>query len=142
MPPRPSERVRCVRRRDAPAPHGAGPTPPLVGIAGQHDALADRRARLLAIGWDATSLVVPVCARLGADPAALLRGGRRLAECRARAVIVYVVCDGAALSVTAAARLLGVSDTAVGAARRRGRDLLAELGWTIEDVLSWSGFQA
>jgi NADPH:quinone reductase-like Zn-dependent oxidoreductase len=60
------------------------------------------------------------------------------AECRARAVVVHVACDGVGVPVVEVARLLGVSAAAVSSARPRGSRLLAELGWTVDDVVAWS----
>lgn len=75
---------------------------------------------------------------MGADPGAVLRGARSHAECRARAIVVHVACDGAGVPVVGVAGLLGVSAAAVSAGRRRGARLPAELVWTMDDLVAWS----
>jgi REP element-mobilizing transposase RayT len=129
------ERVRLANGRFGAHPGPAAPAE--AGISRVHDDRADRRSRLLAAGWRAADLVAAVCARLGADPAAVLRGERRRPESRARSVVACVACEGAGERVGEVARLLGVSGTAAAAARRRGRRILDGLGVDVEQALSW-----
>jgi len=117
--------------------------PPVVssvaGIATVHDQRFDRRMRLrLRLrGWRPADLVGPACLRLGATPAALLDGSHRPQECAARAAIAHVACDGAGVPGTDLAELLRVSESAVTRARGRGARVLAEHGWSVDEVLSW-----
>jgi hypothetical protein len=83
--------------------------------------------------------VLPVCERLGADPADLASGRRAPAASTARALISHVACDGVGVPCETVAPLLGVTSQAVSFARRRGREALSEKGWSIDDVLSWRG---
>jgi hypothetical protein len=85
------------------------------------DAQLERRETLRARGWTPRELVVPVCARLGADPALVLSGGRARPEARARAVIAALACDGAGFPGAAAAAVLRVGGPALAAARRSSR---------------------
>ena len=131
--------VARPRGREAATSDDPVPTPPATeGISTAHDDRRDRRARLQACGWTSADLVAPVCARFGANPDLVRSGGRAHDESHARAVLAYVVCDGVGYTVAEVATLLGVSGTAVTAARRRGRALLAANGWTVDHVLSWS----
>ncbi len=111
------------------------------GISRVHDERSIRRARLHAAGWRPSALVVPVCARFGAEPDAVLNGVRRRPESLARAVVAYVACDGVGAAVGEVAALLGVSGPAATAARRRGRALVDAHGWSIDEVLSWTGVE-
>lgn len=120
----------------APAPAGVAWQPS--GISRAHDERSDRRARLRGAGWCPSDLVVPACARLGADPAAMLAGRRHPAECQARALIAFVACDGVGLPGATVAELLGVGGPAITAARRRGANVLTSHGWTVDEVLSWT----
>ncbi len=126
---------RC-ERNPAPAPPPP-PQTPLDGISLAHDQRRGRRTRLLVAGWSPIHLVASVAPRVAADPDAVLRGVRTHAESRARAIVAHVACDGAGLSVAEVAAVLGVSGSALPAARRRGRALLLARGWSIDDVLSW-----
>ena len=98
----------------------------------------DREAQLRAAGWKPVSLVRVVAERMGASPTGVLNGARTHAECGARAAVIHVACDGAAVPVNELARVLGVSAAAVSAARPRGRRVLADLGWSVDLVVAWS----
>ena len=117
---------------DAPlAPSHIAWRPP-EAISRAHDERMDRQARLRLAGWRPSDLVGPVCAHIGADPAAVLAGRRRPAECAARALIAYVACDGVGTPAVTVAELLGVSGATISLARVRGRALLASRGWSFE----------
>lgn len=105
--------------------------------AGVHDERLNRAARLRAAGWQPADLIAPIARRLGADPAGVLRGARIHSACRARAVLIHVACDGVGVPAVDIARLVGVGASAVSAARQRGSRLLAEHGWSMDDVVSW-----
>lgn len=126
-----------VRRRAAPSARAGSDA--LATVAREHDERVARAAALQARGWRPADLVVPVCARFGADPQALLGGGRKAPESAARALIACVACDAAGVPMRVLADVLGVSGAAVSLARERGAALLAARGWTAEDVLAWCG---
>lgn len=52
-------------------------------------------------------------------------------------MVVHAAFDGVGVPVVEVERLLSVSAAAAPAARRRGSCLLAELEWSVEDVVSW-----
>jgi hypothetical protein len=54
-------------------------------------------------------------------------------------VISHAACDRVGVVVGPVAALLGAGGPVLTVARRRGRSILIERGWTIDDVLSWTG---
>jgi len=64
-------------------------------------------------------------------------GGRRPAECAARAAIAFVACDEVGVAGERIAELVGVSAAAVSMACRRDREHPGLREWRIDDVLTW-----
>ena len=131
------DRRRRASCEEIPAPSPVAWRPR--GVDPVHDERSDRSARLRSAGWRPQELLAPVSVRLGADPAAVLAGGRSSAECAARAVIAHVACDGVGIPAATIAELLRVSGPAICVARRRGRIVLEAHGWTVDDALAWPG---
>ena len=139
----PLEGDEAVAPRSMGSPRGAAPDPPARTIRGRApsmrdwDALVERRARLRGAGWTPARLLRPACALVGrgADPDALRAGERDHPTSRARAIVAHVACDHAAWPTGEVAAAVGVSESAVVRARRRGAAILASLGTDADAVL-------
>jgi REP element-mobilizing transposase RayT len=78
-----------------------------------------RRRRWAADGWDASRVLVEVCARLDVDPDCVRRGRRSRSAVRARVAVAGVAILGLGLTHTSVARATGTTRQAVGQALAR-----------------------
>jgi REP element-mobilizing transposase RayT len=104
----------------------------------QRPALRPRRATLDREGWTPDRLIEVACAVTGGDPAAVRAGARSRAEAAARSLVAFVACDVAGRTMRETAAFVGVGQTALDLARRRGGARLAALGIDPIDLLARS----
>jgi REP element-mobilizing transposase RayT len=104
-------------------------------VVGDWESRAGRRTLLLRSGWTVDRLIEDVCQRTGAQASAVREGNRGSAAIVARSLVLFVACDVVGLPCGESARAVGVGVSAATAARRRGRALFVELGWTPSELL-------
>ncbi len=90
-----------------------------------------REQRLPAQGYDFNTVVKQVAAWFGLEPAKVLASGRSSQVTKARSVLCFIVTSEGGMSQTRLARDLGLSQSTISRAIKRGRNLAMAEGFSL-----------